>query len=157
MKRIAFSLCATIVSLSTTAQGTLLKRLQGNPMIDSLANYVYNIGTSVPDWITYSYDGKYHKTVRIQCILTNDFHPTPATGDPKKDLLNQRNDSIIQDKDADINRGIMEIGAGVLSKKKFMVDTLGYTEEEAQKELAQIAEERKTNSVVVDRIFGGME
>ena len=84
MKRIAFSLCATIVSLSTTAQGTLLKRLQGNPMIDSLANYVYNIGTSVPDWITYSYDGKYHKTVRIQCMLTNDFHPTPATGDPKR-------------------------------------------------------------------------
>lgn len=101
MKRIAFSLCATIVSLSTTAQGTLLKRLQGNPMIDSLANYVYNIGTSVPDWITYSYDGKYHKTVRIQCMLTNDFHPTPATGDPKKDLLNQRNDSIMQDR---INR-----------------------------------------------------
>ena len=66
-------------------------------------------------------------------------------------------DSIIQDKDADINRGIMEIGAGVLSKKKFMIDTLGYTEEEAQKELAQIAEERKTSSVVIDRIFGGME
>ena len=66
-------------------------------------------------------------------------------------------DSIIQDKDADINRGIMEIGAGVLSKKKFMIDTLGYTEEEADKELAQIAEERKTNSVVVDRLFGGME
>ena len=98
MKRIAFSLCATIVSLSTTAQGTLLKRLQGNPMIDSLANYVYNIGTSVPDWITYSYDGKYHKTVRIQCALMNDFQPTPKTGDPKKDLPNQRNDSIIQDR-----------------------------------------------------------
>ena len=101
MKRFAFALCATIVSLSAVAQGTLLKRLQGNPMIDSLANYVYNIGTAVPDWITYSYDGKYHKTVRIQCALTNDFLPTPSTGDPKKDLQNQRNDSIIQDR---INR-----------------------------------------------------
>lgn len=101
MKRIAFALCATIVSLSMTAQGTLLKRLQGNPMIDSLANYVYNIGTAVPDWITYSYDGKYHKTVRIQCALMNDFQPTPKTGDPKKDLPNQRNDSIVQDR---INR-----------------------------------------------------
>ncbi len=101
MKRIAFALCATIVSLSTTAQGTLLKRLQGNPMIDSLANFVYNIGTSVPDRITYSYDGKLHKTVNIHCTLTNDFLPTPSTGDPKKDLQNQRNDSILQDR---INR-----------------------------------------------------
>ena len=73
------------------------------------------------------------------------------------DVAIQFDDSIIQDKDADINRGIMEIGAGVLSKKKFMIDTLGYTEEEAKDELAQIAEERKTNSVVVDRLFGGME
>ena len=39
MKRIAFALWATIVSRSTTAQGTLLKRLQGNLMIDSLAIY----------------------------------------------------------------------------------------------------------------------
>jgi A118 family predicted phage portal protein len=73
------------------------------------------------------------------------------------DVSVQFDDSIIQDKDADINRGIMEIGAGVLSKKKFMMDTLGYTKEEAEQELAQIAEERKTNSVVVDRLFGGME
>ena len=72
------------------------------------------------------------------------------------DVSVQFDDSIIQDKDADINRGIMEIGAGVLSKKKFMMDTLGYTEEIAEKELAQIAEERKTSSVVVDSIFGGM-
>ncbi len=100
MKRIAFALCATIVSLSTMAQGTLLKRLQGNPKIDSLAIYAYNIGTDVPEWI-YSYDGKYHKTVNIQCTLTNDFQPTPATGDPKKDLQNQKLDSIRQDR---INR-----------------------------------------------------
>ena len=72
------------------------------------------------------------------------------------DVSVQFDDSIIQDKDAEINRGIMEIGAGVLSKKKFMMDTLGYTEEIAERELAQIAEERKTSSVVVDSIFGGM-
>jgi len=100
MKRLIFALCATVVSLSTMAQGTLLKRLQGNPKIDSLAIYAYNIGTDVPEWI-YSYDGKYHKTVNIQCTLTNDFQPTPATGDPKKDLQNQKLDSIRQDR---INR-----------------------------------------------------
>ena len=99
MKRIAFALCATIVSLCTMAQGTLLKRLQGNPMIDSLAIYAYNQG-NVPE-VTYSYDGKFHKTVNIHCTLTNDFQPTPKTGDPKKDLINQKNDSILQDR---INR-----------------------------------------------------
>ena len=66
-------------------------------------------------------------------------------------------DSIIQDKDAEINQGIMLVGAGLLSKKKFMVDTLGYTPEEADAELKQIREEGTGNSVDVTRLFGGME
>ena len=66
-------------------------------------------------------------------------------------------DSIIQDKDAEINQGTMLVGAGLMSKKKFMVDTLGYTEEEAEKELEQIGEENKSNAVEVTRLFGGME
>ena len=66
-------------------------------------------------------------------------------------------DSIIQDKDAEINQGLAMVGAGVKSKKKFMVETLGYTPEEADLELKQIAEEKKTNAVEVTRIFGGME
>lgn len=73
------------------------------------------------------------------------------------DVSIQFDDSIIQDKDAEINQGIMEIGAGVLSKKKFMMDVLGYTEEVADKELAQIAQESKSNAVEVTRLFGGME
>ena len=66
-------------------------------------------------------------------------------------------DSIIQDKDAEINQGTMLVGAGLMSKKKFMVDTLGYTPEEADTELKQIGEESKTNAVEVTRLFGGME
>lgn len=66
-------------------------------------------------------------------------------------------DSIIQDKDAEINQGTMLVGAGLMSKKKFMIDTLGYTPEVADAELAQIAEEGRTNSVDVTRLFGGME
>ena len=96
MKRIAFALCATIVSLSMTAQVNIEKRLPGNPMIDSLAIYAYNLG-SIPE-VTYSYDGKFHKTVNIRCMLTNDFQPTPPTGDPKKDAQNQKLDSIRQEK-----------------------------------------------------------
>lgn len=66
-------------------------------------------------------------------------------------------DSIIEDKNAEINRGAMLVGAGLMSKKKFMTDTLGYTDEEAQNELTQISNENKTNAVEVTRLFGGME
>jgi A118 family predicted phage portal protein len=66
-------------------------------------------------------------------------------------------DSIIEDKNAEINQGVALVGAGLMSKKKFMTDTLGYTPEDAEKELMQIAEEGKVNSVEVTRLFGGME
>ena len=65
-------------------------------------------------------------------------------------------DSIIQDRQQDINQGTMLVGAGLMSKKKFMMDTLGYTEDVADKELAQINEERKSNSVDVTRLFGSV-
>ena len=65
-------------------------------------------------------------------------------------------DSIIEDKAAEINQGTMLVGAGLMSKKKFMMDTLGYTEEIADKELEQISQEGKTNAVDVTRLFGGM-
>jgi A118 family predicted phage portal protein len=73
------------------------------------------------------------------------------------DVSVQFDDSIIEDKNAEINRGVSLVGAGLLSKKKFMTDMLGYTPEDADSELKQISEEQRTNSVVVDRIFGGME
>ena len=66
-------------------------------------------------------------------------------------------DSIIEDKNAEINQGTMLVGAGLMSKKKFMMDTLGYTEEIADKELAQIGEESRSNAVEVTRLLGGME
>ena len=66
-------------------------------------------------------------------------------------------DSIIEDKNAEINQGIALTGAGLMSKKRFLTDVLGMTEEDAEKELAQIGEERKVNAVTVDRLFGGME
>jgi A118 family predicted phage portal protein len=66
-------------------------------------------------------------------------------------------DSIIEDKNAEINQGIALTGAGLMSKKRFLTDVMGMTEEDAEKELAQIGEERKVNAVTVDRLFGGME
>lgn len=66
-------------------------------------------------------------------------------------------DSIIEDKNAEINQGVALVGAGLMSKKKFMIDTLGYTPEDADAELQQIGSESKFNSVEVTRLFGGME
>lgn len=66
-------------------------------------------------------------------------------------------DSIIEDKEAEVNRNTMLVGAGLMSKTKFMMDTLGYTKEEAEKELEQISEETRANSIEVTRLFGGME
>ena len=66
-------------------------------------------------------------------------------------------DSIIQDKDAEITRGTMLVGAGILSKRKFMIDTLGYTPEEADAELAEIRKESPANVTDVTRLYGGTE
>ena len=66
-------------------------------------------------------------------------------------------DSIIQDKDAEINQGVMLVGSNLMSKKRFMTETLGLTPEQAEAELAQIKAEGAANSVDVTRLFGGME
>lgn len=92
MKRITFALCATFISVGTMAQGTLQKRLQGNPKIDSLVSEVAALGGN--GTVNYYYDGKLHKTVSITCQLMNDFHPTPPTGDPQIDARNHKTDSI---------------------------------------------------------------
>lgn len=69
----------------------------------------------------------------------------------------QFDDSIIQDKDAEINQGVMLVGANLMSKKRFMVDTLGLTPEQADAELAQIRNEGAAGGVDVTKLFGGME
>ena len=73
------------------------------------------------------------------------------------DVAIKFDDSIIEDKNAEINQGVALVGAGLMSKKRFMTDTLGYTPEDADKELQQIGDEKKVDSVTVTRIFGGME
>ena len=73
------------------------------------------------------------------------------------DVSVQFDDSIIEDKNAEINRGVMMVGSGLMSRKKFMVDVLGYTPEEAETDLAEISKEsRQINAVEVTRLFGDM-
>ena len=94
MKRIAFALCAISISLSTTAQGTLQERLQGNPKIDCLVKELSALRGSID--VLYYFDGKYHKAVSFLCTMRNDVQPTPPTGDPKTDAQNRMNYELLQ-------------------------------------------------------------
>lgn len=70
-------------------------------------------------------------------------------------------DGVTQDRQTNINEGVMLVGAGLLSKFKFLTDRKygqGLTPEQAQEELDRIkAENPATSSVDVTRLFGGME
>lgn len=59
-------------------------------------------------------------------------------------------DSILQDRQTNIDEGIKLLNNGVMSKKRFLVDKLGYTEEEAVAELAEIAKESRVTQSVFD-------
>lgn len=73
------------------------------------------------------------------------------------DISIKFDDSIIQDKAAEISQGTMLVGSGLMSRKKFLTETMGYTPEEAEKELKQIADESKNiNAVEVTRLFGDL-
>ena len=59
-------------------------------------------------------------------------------------------DSILQDRQTNINEGILLIGNGLMSKKRFMVEKLGYTEEEAVQELMEIEKESSISADMID-------
>ena len=69
-------------------------------------------------------------------------------------------DGVTQDRQTNINEGVMLVGAGLLSKFTFMTDKKygqGLTPEQAEAELKRIREEGTGNAVDVTRLFGGME
>ena len=64
-------------------------------------------------------------------------------------------DGITQDRQTNINEGVTLVGAGLLSKKTFLTDPKygqGLTEEAADRELEQIANEQGINSLTLDRM-----
>ncbi|MBO6092533.1 MAG: phage portal protein [Oscillospiraceae bacterium] len=68
-------------------------------------------------------------------------------------------DGVTQDRQTNINEGVMLVGAGLLSKYTFLTDKKygqGLTPEEAEEELSRISEENKANTVDVTRLFGGV-
>lgn len=61
-------------------------------------------------------------------------------------------DSIIEDRTADINEGILLASNALMSKMTFMMERLGYTEDRAKLEIQRIQDERKVGPEVIDRL-----
>ena len=69
-------------------------------------------------------------------------------------------DGVTQDRQTNINEGVMLVGAGLLSKYTFLTDKKygqGLTPEQAETELKRISDERTGNTVDVTKLFGGLE
>lgn len=67
-------------------------------------------------------------------------------------------DSILQDRQTNINEGILLTANGLMSKKRFLVETIGMTEAEADAELAAIRAESPVGGAAVDFLnVGGTE
>lgn len=67
-------------------------------------------------------------------------------------------DGVTQDRQTNINEGVMLVGAGLLSKYTFMTDKKygqGLTPEQAEAELERIRSEGTGNAVDITRLFGG--
>ena len=66
-------------------------------------------------------------------------------------------DGVTQDRQTNINEGVMLVGAGLLSKYTFLTDRKygqGLTPEQAQAELQRINEENRSNAVDVTKLYG---
>lgn len=67
-------------------------------------------------------------------------------------------DSILQDRQTNINEGVLLCGNGLMSKKRFLVETMGMTEDEAARELEEIKNEGAVSGGVLDQLMlGGAE
>ena len=66
-------------------------------------------------------------------------------------------DSILQDRQTNINEGVTLVGAGLMSKKTFLVDKLGMTEEQADIEIERIKAESGVNGNLLDLMIGSDE
>lgn len=66
-------------------------------------------------------------------------------------------DSILQDRQTNINEGILLATNGLMSKKRFLMEKLGYTEEEAAQELEKIKQESGISADVFDFAQAGAQ
>ena len=66
-------------------------------------------------------------------------------------------DGVTQDRQTNINEGVMLVGAGLLSKYTFLTDRKygqGLTPEQATAELERIKGEQQTNAMDITKLYG---
>ena len=100
-----------------------------------------------------------HSIIEVSLLYDLDYKGTKITSLVSDDLeINVVfDDSILQDRQTNINEGITLINNGLKSKFTFMTETLGMTEEEAKQELERINQERNVTTVQVDDFLSGDE
>lgn len=84
-----------------------------------------------------------------------DGHKISDLAAPGYHVSVQMDDGITQDRQTNINEGKMLVDSGLLSKKTFLTDPKygqGFTPEQADAELRRIAEEKKINTLMVDKL-----
>jgi len=59
-------------------------------------------------------------------------------------------DAIIQDRQTNLNEGVLLVSNGLMSKKRFMTEKLGYTDEDAEAEIKAIAAESNITGSTID-------
>ncbi len=84
------------------------------------------------------YEIKY-KDVEVSTLLKNGY-----------EIKIDFDDSILQDRQTNIAEGLNLVNNRVMSRYKFMVDTLKYTDKEAKDELALIAHDDKVDNLTID-------
>lgn len=74
-----------------------------------------------------------------------------------KDMVIQFDDSIIEDKEAESNRAMREVSAGLIGKLEYRMKIFGETEEIAKQKLQEIKEEQAEEEPDIDQIMNGAE
>lgn len=88
-------------------------------------------------------------------MTTEDGQSVKALAERGFEVNVAMDDGITQDRQTNINEGITLVGAGLMSKKTFLTDPKygqALTDEDAERELQQIASERNVTGDILDRI-----
>ncbi len=87
------------------------------------------------------YESAIYDLVKAVCYASSEFGQYNINTD---DMVVQFDDSIIEDKEAESNRAMREVSAGLLSKVDYRVQVFGETPEIAQQKIAEIEENNPT-------------
>lgn len=100
------------------------------------------------------YESSIYDLVNAIAYVSNNLGKSKIVTD---DMVIQFDDSIIEDKEAESNRGMREVNAGLLSKVEYRMKIFGETEEIAKQKLKEIQEEQQEEEPDVDEIMGEKE